>query len=107
MKLVHVYEGVPNETYSVAGADTAAALGTAKVYKDGTVTGVKAIGALISVETFPIRYCVGGSTPTTSLGHLLNPGDVLVLKNWKAVETFKHINKVSGSNSLLQVSVEF
>ena len=107
MRQMLVYEGSPNETYTVNASDTKAGLGAAKIYQSGVLGGLKAVGCIITVETFGIRYCVGGEDPTTSLGHLLNPGDVLILRNWKAINTFLYINESAGDNATLMVTVEF
>lgn len=41
-------------------------------------------GAIITVETDQIRYRYDGTAPTSSEGHLLNPGDVLTFNSWIA-----------------------
>lgn len=57
----------------------------------GQVTRKIAKFAQISVETNSIRFRVDGTAPTSSVGHLLNAGDVVVLeseddvRNWKAI----------------------
>jgi hypothetical protein len=38
----------------------------------GTYTGKKAVGALITIETDQIRYCIDGTTPTNAIGHLVD-----------------------------------
>ena len=80
------------EQITVAGA--AAGLTTSKY---GPPSGAKAISALITSETAQIRYTLDGSTtPTSDIGHLMSPGDALILDDSTAVKNFKFI-LVSGS----------
>lgn len=48
--------------------------------------------AFIEVEGQPVRWRADGTNPTITVGHVLNPGDVLPyggtdLAEWKAIET--------------------
>lgn len=47
--------------------------------------------ALIQVETASIRYRTNGSAPTTTLGTLLNAGDILTLDSAGDIANFKAI----------------
>jgi hypothetical protein len=64
-------------------------------------------GASISCEDNAIRYAFG-TTPTndagTKVGHVLAAGDVLHLHTGNAVKKFKYLNKVAGSDALLQIT---
>jgi hypothetical protein len=59
----------------------------------GTTATMNAVEALLTVETNPMRFTLDGTAPTTTVGHLLNPGDSLVvsgignLKRFKAIRT--------------------
>jgi hypothetical protein len=109
MNQVIIIGGAPNATYAVTASDTAAVLADPdKIYQDGTANGKVAIGAMITVEDNPIRWGVGGLTPTAGgNGHVANPNDVIKLSSWKAVKTFKYINEVAGSNAVLQITILF
>lgn len=47
--------------------------------------------AYVSLETDNIRFWVDGSTPTSSVGHLMTPGDVLILRGKNEISKFKAI----------------
>lgn len=47
--------------------------------------------AFITVETAVMRYRVTGAAPTTALGHLVEPGDVIVLDSRRQVLDFRAI----------------
>jgi len=56
--------------------------------------------AFISCETAQIRFCYCGQNPTAGFGHLMNPGDVVMLEG-KAVQRFKAIRTGSTSGVLM------
>ena len=92
------YMGVPVATQKVTSSDTAASLPT---------NVLKCQAVLITVENASIRFCVGGSTPTTSLGHVVANGDSLRLTNPAQVSSFKYISAVGGSAASLMITGEF
>jgi len=98
----------PYQFESVTVTDSATAL-TASYYKDsGSVdTNAKrgAVRAVITVETAQLRYRYDGSDPTSSVGHILNIGDVLVLVGPDALANFRGI-RTSGTNAVLRVTYE-
>lgn len=47
--------------------------------------------AFISVETAQIRFTIDGTAPTTTAGHLLNPGDNLKLDSAEDIAAFRAI----------------
>ena len=64
------------------------------------VSGMKDVSALLTLESAQIRYTLdGATTPTSSVGHLMNPGDSLILESSTALANFKAI-VVSGTASL-------
>ena len=78
-----------------------------------TVTNAAAIGftrdtldsaleVLLTVEDNPIRVWYDGSTPTTSVGHLLSAGDSMVLTGGIAALNFLAI--ATGANATLRVT---
>ena len=63
--------------------------------------GVHAEGAIITVETAPIRYWTDGTVPTAANGHLLNVGDVLELTSRGEVRNFSAIRS-TGVSGVIQ-----
>ena len=61
-----------------------------------------ALEVLITVEDNPIRVWFDGSTPTTSVGHLLSAGDSMVLTGGIAALNFLAI--ATGANATLRVT---
>lgn len=47
--------------------------------------------AYISVETAPIRFTIDGTAPTTSVGHLVTPGNDIVLTSNEDIAAFRAI----------------
>ena len=73
---------------------------------DNTVGGVGFTGhaaniyALITCETAQVRFTVNGTAPTTTVGHLLNPGDTLKLDSNEDITAFRAIRTGSVSGVL-------
>ena len=73
---------------------------------DNTVGGVGFAGhaaniyALITCETAQVRFTVDGTAPTTTVGHLLNPGDVLRLDSNADIAAFRAIRTGATSGVL-------
>ena len=61
--------------------------------------------ATVSVETNAVRFSFG--TPTTAVGHLVQPGDVIELEDVYEIAEFKAISAVAGAHGVLQISTEF
>lgn len=63
---------------------------------------------MISVETGAIRYTVDGTTPTTTattgIGHLAQPGDILVIAGYQNIKNFRAINAVASNGAELRVT---
>ena len=78
-----------------------------------TLTDTKYLGSdgeyakrvIITVEDAPVRYNYDGSTPTSDLGHRLNPTDVLVIIGTRNIQNFKCIRQGS-SNGEINASYE-
>lgn len=66
-------------------------------------TGGPAQRATVTVETNPIRYRIDAA-PTSSIGHLLNPGDVLVLEGRSEIKNIQFI--ATGSNGTIMCTYE-
>ncbi len=61
-----------------------------------------ALEVLVTVEDNPIRVWYDGSTPTTTVGHLLNSGDSIILTGGISALNFLAI--ASGGNAILRVT---
>ncbi len=71
------------------------ALAYEEVAVEGTAIGIASVGdnmqagaAFITVEDAQISFNVDGSTPTSTAGHLANPGDVIELTDGGEVRQF-------------------
>ena len=83
---------------------------TALAYESLTVDatvggkGFAAVGtntsAFITCETAQVRFTVDGTAPTITVGHLLNPGDVLKLNNNTDIAAFRAIRTGATSSVL-------
>jgi len=60
---------------------------------------------LITVETTRIRYLYSGDTPTSSVGHLASPGDVITLIGKSNIQNFKAI-RADSSDSKITITYE-
>ena len=60
----------------------------------------KASEAQLSVETAQIRYTVDGTAPTTTVGHIANDGDILVITGQQNLTKFKAIRTGATSATL-------
>ena len=89
------------------------AMGTgmnAKAYESVTVdstAGGKALTkygrnkyAIITVETAQIRFTLDGTAPTTTVGHLLNAGDILELDSLEDMKSFRAIRTGATSATI-------
>ena len=96
--------GEPGVTEKATLGDTAALL-TSYLTLDSTK---EAIGVLLTMETNPVRFAFGGTTPTQAgTGHMLSPGQSLKLISPTQVSTMMVINHTNGSNAVLQVTLEY
>ena len=82
--------------------DTAKSLSESE-YKDSE--GQYAKRAVITIEDAQIRYCYEGTTPTSTVGHLANPMDVIILGSSHNIRQFKAIRKGTTS-AKIKVSYE-
>lgn len=84
------------ETLSVA--DSIQVL-TPALYKDSATSG-GALAAFISLETGSIRYRYDSGNPSSTVGHLLQPGGTLVLLGQNQMSQFKCIRSGSTSGTI-------
>ena len=59
--------------------------------------------AVCTLETAAIRFTTDGTTPTTAIGHLASPGDVIELDTAAEVNAFRAI-RTTGTSASLRVS---
>ncbi len=59
--------------------------------------------AMITCEAAAVRFWLDGTSPTATVGHILNPNDMLILDNQNAVDNASFISK-DGGTATLQVS---
>ena len=104
-----MFRGVPNGTYQQASDDTVGGVGiaTAKKYKDGLVTGRKAVYARIYVEDASIRVAFGGTAPTVDIGEIYGTGTMLELYGWDMINTFRMISDTGATPANCNITVFF
>ena len=79
---------------------------------DATVGGVgltattylRARKAFLTLETAQIRFTLDGTTVTSSVGHLMEVGQILTLENPDEIRNFRAIR--TGSSGTLKVTYE-
>lgn len=93
---VGTYSPFAEETLTITNAAVVTLTSTsyASIVRDGE--------AVITIETNPIRYWFSGTHPSTTVGHLALPTDVIILKNTDQIKNFHCI--ATGGNSTLSVS---
>ena len=69
----------------------------------GTYAGKQAEQVLIRVEVASIRFWLGGATPTTSAGVLMDAGDSYLITGAEDVKNFLCINAVGASGALVSL----
>ncbi len=70
--------------------------------KFSTTNRAPASYSLLTLETAQIRYTLDGTTPTTSVGHLLDPGQALTLTHGD-IQGFKAI-RVGSTSGILMIT---
>ena len=84
------------------GFTAAKILGTSTTFDPST--GCKEIFA--TLEGAPIRFLMDGTTPTSAIGHLMQPGDNLTLQNPWDIQKFRAI-RTTGTSGSLYVTYKF
>ncbi len=85
-----------NETITITSAVTALTDATYAAGPDAQV-------AVITVEDASIRWWASGSDPTSTAGHLAQPGDVLTLTDPNEIRRFRAM-RAASADAILQVS---
>jgi len=63
--------------------------------------GMEAKEALVTVETYQVRFRIDGVAPAAGVGHLLAAGESYLVKGTKAVKNLRFIDTASGASSVL------
>ena len=69
------------------------------------VTQGPAVRAVLSLETAQIRFAYDGDAPTSTAGHLMDPGDVITLEGAQSISRFRAI-RTGGTSGVLTVTYE-
>ncbi len=77
---------IPFTAEAITVADTAIGLTASKL-----ASTPKPKKVIITVETSRCRYRMDGTDPSSTVGHVLNPGDSLVLEGYSQVNNTKFI----------------
>jgi hypothetical protein len=94
--------------YDVQSYESVTVAGTAIGFTAGTIrpsSGGDMKRAIVTVETAQVRFRADGTAPTASEGHILNPGDTLVIGDYATLSNFKAI-RTGGVSGVLKVSYE-
>ena len=59
--------------------------------------------ALITCEVASVRFWLNGDAPTATVGHILEPGDTLLIQNRGTLHSVRFFRK-DGTDATLQVS---
>ena len=60
--------------------------------------------AILTLETAQVRWTIDGTTPTSSVGHLMEVGDQLILEGYEDIAKFKAI-RTGGVSGVLKASI--
>ena len=93
--------GFAFETLTVADSIQVLTPGT---YKDNATSG-GADSAFITLATAQIRYRYDGGDPSSTVGHILDTGGILILNGQNQMSNFKAI-RTGGSSGVLSVTYE-
>lgn len=89
---------------SILGFETVTVAGTAIGFDATPAThGIIPEGAVVTVEGAAIRFNADGSTPTATVGHVAEVGDVIYLTDRKQCTLFRAIRR-DGVSATISVS---
>lgn len=100
MSIATVSKGATGAYEALTVADTAVGFTEALIKVRGPVGIVKAGEAFFGVETAPIRFTTNGTTPTSTVGVLVNPGQFITITSEEDVAKFRAIRTGAVSASL-------
>lgn len=89
MPIDQVSVGEPGDGESLTFDSTAGGVGftASKILANG----VRASKAVLKLETAQCRFTIDGTTVTTTVGHLIDVGDIVTVEGAHAVRNFKCI----------------
>lgn len=97
------YTPIGGQEVSAMGHESITVAATAIGFTSGTITpatGRPASRAFVTAETAQMRYTYDGTTPTSSIGHLLDVGDILVIEGIINVQDFLAIRTTGTSGNI-------
>ena len=86
------------DTESITVSNTAIGFTTATIEPGNGTIPAKAVFA---VETAQIRFTVDGTTPTSSVGLLVQVGDIITIKGQSDIQSFRAI-RVTSTDATIQ-----
>src|SRR3990167_10304574 len=87
---------------SVTVSSTAIGIASTVSLSGETIRGQR---ALITCEDAQIRYTTDGTTPTTTVGHLLEAGQSIEVIGYADIDAFQAI-RTGGTDGVLKVTLE-
>lgn len=93
---------VNNETITVDNTAGGKSL-TATVTSGGATR--RGQRALLTLETAEIRFTYDGTAPTTTVGHVMSPGDRIELIGYASINAFRAI-RTGATSGTLQATLE-
>lgn len=80
---------------------------TTAVSPTATVGDLKAHRAVITVETDQIRFRYDGTAPTSSVGHIMNPGERLIMEGRSNISGLQFIrSSAATADAVLRITIE-
>lgn len=98
MSIATVSKGSTGDYEDLTVSSTAVGFTTAKIKVVGPVGTVKSGEAFFGVETAPIRFTTNGTTPTATVGVLVNPGQFITITSEEDVERFRAIRTAADAS---------
>lgn len=87
-------------TFEQLTVNTAVGFTSGKIAPNGATNDPQATLAACRLETAEIRWTIDGTTPTSSVGTLLEPGDWLTVTGFDSISRFRAI-KTGATNGQL------
>jgi len=110
MRFATQTSGKAKITWQQTSTNTAAGLTAANIIGAALQN---AVGALITSETYDIRYTLDGTTPTTStgdgadFGHIMYAGAGIILDDPGQIQNFQFVSKTADSHGVLHITSFF
>lgn len=98
MSIATVSKGATGAYEALTISGTAKGFTTALIKVVGPVGTVKSGEVFFGVETAPIRFTTNGTTPTSTVGVLVNPGQFITITGEEDVEKFRAIRTAADAS---------